>query len=244
RELGCRIHDGGSYALKQGPEFETAKEIDDLRRLGYDVVGMTTLTEAKIAKQAGIPLGTVCLVTNLAQGKEGQVSDAEVQAAMKKKGAEFIKLLRAAVGKLRSDLEIATASLAAGRKVSIVNDGKISFESEKGGVSSLLEAIDSGRNFSGSSAADTIIGKAAAVIFKKLGIRRVYAGALSKAGKEALEEAGIEFSFGTLVENILNREKTSLCPFEKIAIDEEKNPEGAIGKMRALLASLKSSPVS
>ncbi|MFH0962027.1 MAG: hypothetical protein V1820_05060, partial [archaeon] len=47
RELGCRIHDGGSYALKQGPEFETAKEIDDLRRLGYDVVGMTTLTEAK-----------------------------------------------------------------------------------------------------------------------------------------------------------------------------------------------------
>jgi 5'-methylthioadenosine phosphorylase len=101
REIGLAIHDGGAYALRPGPEFETAKEVQDLRILGYSVVGMTTVTEAKMARQLGIPLATVCLVTNAAQKAEShQVSDEEVQEMMRLRGEDFVRLLKKTVEKL------------------------------------------------------------------------------------------------------------------------------------------------
>ncbi len=72
--------------------------MEDLRTLGYSVIGMTTMAEAKMAKQLSIPLATVCLVTNAAQKEGGaKVTDEEVQQIVRKRGEDFVRLLRAAV---------------------------------------------------------------------------------------------------------------------------------------------------
>jgi|GEM_PF-76970 len=243
-ELGLPIHDGGSYAIKRGPEFETAKEVEDLAKLGYDMVSMTTGTEAKLAKQTGLPLGTVCIVTNAAQKKGGQkVTDEEVQEIMKKRGEDFIRLLRLAVKKIYAtyDLGLAKEAVSLGRaKVSFFSDGQEIFQSKKGGVKPLLEALESGKSFADASAGDTIVGLAAARIFSELHVKSVYAETLSKEGKDFLEKAGINVSFNQLVEKIMNRERTDSCPFEKIAKETSAFSE-AVGKMRAFLSE-KSEP--
>lgn len=243
-ELGLPVHDGGSYAIKRGPEFETAKEVEDLRKLGYDMVSMTTWTEAKLAKQVGLPLGTICIVTNSAQKKgEHKVTDEEVQEIMKKRGEDFIRLLRLAVKKLERtyDLGLAKEEISSGKaKVSFFSEGQEIFRSKKGGVAPLLEALESGKSFSGASVGDTIVGLAAARIFSELQVKRVYAETLSKEGKDFLEKSGIEVSFAQLVEKILNRDRTDSCPFEKMARENSDFSE-AVGKMQAFLSE-KSEP--
>ncbi len=243
-ELGLPIHDGGSYAIKRGPEFETAKEVEDLEKLGYDMVSMTAGTEAKLAKQVGLPLGTVCIVTNSAQKKgEQKVTDEEVQEIMRTRGEDFIRLLRLAVKKLDAtyDICLAKEAVSLGKaKVSFFSGGQDIFQSKKGGVAPLIEALESGKSFAGASAGDTIVGLAAARIFSELHVKRVYAETLSKEGKDFLERAGIGVSFNQLVEKILDPERTDSCPFEKIA-GENAEFEEALSKMKMFLAE-KSEP--
>lgn len=59
---------GGTYACMQGPRFETPAEIRMLRTLGADVVGMTNVPEAPLAREAGICYAAVAVVTNWAAG--------------------------------------------------------------------------------------------------------------------------------------------------------------------------------
>src|SRR6185295_15202431 len=49
RELGVTVHDGGVYVNMDGPQFSTRAESEVHRRLGFDVIGMTNLAEAKLA---------------------------------------------------------------------------------------------------------------------------------------------------------------------------------------------------
>ena len=79
--LGERVHAGGTYVCAEGPRFETAAEIRMFRMLGGDVVGMTNVPEATLAREAGICYGAVAVVTNWAAGvskeplKHEEVSD-------------------------------------------------------------------------------------------------------------------------------------------------------------------------
>jgi 5'-methylthioinosine phosphorylase len=63
--------DGGTYAAVQGPRFETAAEIDRLRRDGCTLVGMTGMPEAALAREAGLEYAAICPVGNLAAGLAG-----------------------------------------------------------------------------------------------------------------------------------------------------------------------------
>jgi 5'-methylthioinosine phosphorylase len=67
--LTQRIHDGGIYAVTQGPRLETAAEIDRLARDGAAIVGMTGMPEAALAREAGLPYAALCLVCNWAAGR-------------------------------------------------------------------------------------------------------------------------------------------------------------------------------
>jgi 5'-methylthioinosine phosphorylase len=58
----------GVLAVTQGPRLETAAEIQRLARDGCDVVGMTGMPEASLAKELGIPFACVCMVVNAAAG--------------------------------------------------------------------------------------------------------------------------------------------------------------------------------
>jgi 5'-methylthioadenosine phosphorylase len=64
RAVGVRIHDGGTYVNMDGPAFSTRAESELNRRHGFDVIGMTNLPEAKLAREAEIALATVAMITD------------------------------------------------------------------------------------------------------------------------------------------------------------------------------------
>jgi 5'-methylthioadenosine phosphorylase len=64
RELGIPTHDGGVYVNMDGPQFSTRAESEVHRRLGFDVIGMTNLAEAKLAREAEIALATLAMITD------------------------------------------------------------------------------------------------------------------------------------------------------------------------------------
>lgn len=67
------LHDGGVYACTQGPRLETAAEIRRMERDGADIVGMTAMPEAVLAREAGIDYACLALVVNWAAGKTSEV---------------------------------------------------------------------------------------------------------------------------------------------------------------------------
>jgi 5'-methylthioadenosine phosphorylase len=64
RELKVKVHNGGTYVNMDGPAFSTRAESEFNRRNGFDVVGMTNLPEAKLAREAEIALATMAMVTD------------------------------------------------------------------------------------------------------------------------------------------------------------------------------------
>lgn len=74
RELGYDFSDFGVYAATQGPRLETPAEIRKYERDGCDIVGMTAMPEAGLARELGIRYAMLCLVVNPAAGK----SDVEI----------------------------------------------------------------------------------------------------------------------------------------------------------------------
>jgi 5'-methylthioadenosine phosphorylase len=64
REQGRRVHNGGTYVNMDGPAFSTRAESNANRQLGFDVIGMTNLPEAKLAREAEIALATLAMITD------------------------------------------------------------------------------------------------------------------------------------------------------------------------------------
>jgi 5'-methylthioadenosine phosphorylase len=64
RALKARVHDGGTYVNMEGPAFSTRAESLTNHKLGYDVVGMTNLGEAKCCREAEIAYATMAMITD------------------------------------------------------------------------------------------------------------------------------------------------------------------------------------
>lgn len=64
RSLKTRVHDGGTYVNMEGPAFSTRAESLTNHKLGYDVIGMTNLGEAKCAREAEIAYATMAMITD------------------------------------------------------------------------------------------------------------------------------------------------------------------------------------
>jgi 5'-methylthioinosine phosphorylase len=71
KSCGEPVSDGGVYAATQGPRLETAAEISRLERDGADLVGMTGMPEAALAREAGLDYAALAVVANHAAGKGG-----------------------------------------------------------------------------------------------------------------------------------------------------------------------------
>lgn len=63
-KLGLTVHNGGTYVNMDGPAFSTRAESELNRRHGFDVIGMTNLPEAKLAREAEIALATMAMITD------------------------------------------------------------------------------------------------------------------------------------------------------------------------------------
>jgi 5'-methylthioadenosine phosphorylase len=66
---GETVADGGVYATTQGPRLETAAEVTKLERDGADLIGMTGMPEAALAREAGIQYAAIAVVANYAAGR-------------------------------------------------------------------------------------------------------------------------------------------------------------------------------
>src|SRR5258707_9545485 len=64
RTAGVTVHNGGTYVNMDGPAFSTRAESELNRRHGFDVIGMTNLPEAKLAREAEISLATMAMITD------------------------------------------------------------------------------------------------------------------------------------------------------------------------------------
>ena len=64
RKVDARIHEGGTYVCMEGPQFSTLAESELYRSWGADVIGMTNLQEAKLAREAEMSYATLALVTD------------------------------------------------------------------------------------------------------------------------------------------------------------------------------------
>ena len=69
RACGEAVVENATYAASQGPRLETSAEIDRLERDGADVVGMTGMPEAALAREAGLEYATIAVVANFAAGR-------------------------------------------------------------------------------------------------------------------------------------------------------------------------------
>lgn len=94
KELGMKIREG-IYFYCSGPQFETPAEINAIRVLGGDAVGMSTVTESITAAHCGMRVLGFSLITNMAAGILDQViTTEEVDETANKASSEFKALLR------------------------------------------------------------------------------------------------------------------------------------------------------
>lgn len=135
-----------------------------------------------------------------------------------------------------TDLEIAKSQLA-GHSICLCKDGAW-FTDDGRGISPMLRFLDESRDLRGFSAADQIVGKAAAMLFVKAGIAAVYGEVMSQAGAEFLEANGIPHDCGTLTEQIINRQGTGICPMEE-TVSELDDPETAYKALSARHAAMR-----
>ena len=64
KAAGATVHQGGTYLAMEGPQFSTKAESHMYRAWGCDVIGMTNMPEAKLAREAELPYATVAMVTD------------------------------------------------------------------------------------------------------------------------------------------------------------------------------------
>jgi 5'-methylthioadenosine phosphorylase len=64
KKAGATVFDGGTYVCMEGPQFSTLAESEENRRRGHDLIGMTALPEAKLAREAEIAYATMAMVTD------------------------------------------------------------------------------------------------------------------------------------------------------------------------------------
>lgn len=80
---GLLVSGAGVYGATQGPRLETIAEISRMERDGCDLVGMTGMPEAALARELGIPYASICLVVNPAAGKaEGEITMEQIRAVL------------------------------------------------------------------------------------------------------------------------------------------------------------------
>ncbi len=79
-ELGFPLLGAGCYAATQGPRFESAAEINRLESDGADIVGMTGMPEASLARELGLCYATIAIVVNPAAGRgDGMITAMEIE---------------------------------------------------------------------------------------------------------------------------------------------------------------------
>ena len=111
-----------------------------------------------------------------------------------------------------TDIEKAKEALGS-HSIALCKNGEV-ITSDKRGVAPLVEIIQSGTDISGFSAADRVVGKAAAMLMLKAGVAKIYALTISESAERLLKSHGVQVSFKNRTTRIMNRDNTGTCPME------------------------------
>jgi purine-nucleoside phosphorylase len=114
--LGMTLHEG-VYAALAGPSYETPAEIEYLRRIGADLVGMSTVAEVIAARHMEIKILAISCVTNMAAGILDQpLSHNEVMETGERVKTKFESLLRAVLPQIQNKIGMSSSSEVAGSR--------------------------------------------------------------------------------------------------------------------------------
>jgi 5'-methylthioadenosine phosphorylase len=102
REAGATVHEGGTYVCIEGPHFSTRAESELYRSWGMDIIGMTNLQEARLAREAEICYATLAMVTDYDcwHPEHESVTADQIIATLVKNAATAKAVLKAAVRRL------------------------------------------------------------------------------------------------------------------------------------------------
>jgi hypothetical protein len=105
------------------------------------------------------------------------------------------------------------------------------------GIAPMLEFLEAGLDMKGFCAADTVVGKALALLFVRAGVEAVYAGVMSEGAVEVFKKFGIRCTQEKLAAQIKNRDGSGVCPMES-AVEDIDEPEAAYEVLKAKYAAL------
>ena len=135
------------------------------------------------------------------------------------------------------DLEKARSLLEKENYTCVICRGDDVITDRRRGIRPLMELLESGKDLQGYSAADKVVGKAAAFLYCLLGVKALHAGVLSVPARDVLVSAGISVEWGSLVPAIRNRAGDGFCPMET-AVWDLTDPALAPDAIRAALQKL------
>lgn len=137
-----------------------------------------------------------------------------------------------------SDFEKARSLLFAENYTCVLCLGDRILTSRKRGVAPVLELVESGEVLKGFCAADKVVGKATALLYRLLGVKAVYADVISDSALQTLHDGGITVVFLECVPYIINRTGDGRCPME-IATADIDEPALAPAAIRKKLEELR-----
>lgn len=104
-----------------------------------------------------------------------------------------------------------------GYTVVLCRDG-VTYTDTRRGVAPLLALLDSATDVAGFSAADKVVGKAAAFLYLRLGVAAVHATVISAPAYDLLTANGVSVTYDTLAPAIRNRAGDGFCPMETVTL--------------------------
>jgi len=105
KELHVAAHNGGTYVCIEGPQFSTRAESETFRKLGFDVIGMTNVQEARLAREAEICYSTIACVTDYDVWREPSedVTIQQVVQNLNKNVKTAIQILRRVISQISQE---------------------------------------------------------------------------------------------------------------------------------------------
>jgi 5'-methylthioadenosine phosphorylase len=133
-----KVHRRGTYICIEGPQFSTLAEAEVNRELRFDVIGMTNLTEAKLAREAEICYGTIAMITDYDcwHPHHESVTAAQIIATLSQNAENAQKVLRAAIREVPVERGCKCGTAL---KHSLVTDMKLVPKATKKRLAAILE---------------------------------------------------------------------------------------------------------
>jgi 5'-methylthioadenosine phosphorylase len=131
------VHRKGTYICMEGPQFSTLAEAHMHRKLEFDVIGMTNVTEAKLAREAELCYGTIAMITDYDcwHPDHESVTGAQIMATLQQNADNAQKVLREAIKSMPTARECKCGSALAR---SLITDAKLVPKSTKKNLSAII----------------------------------------------------------------------------------------------------------